>query len=62
MIISAENIAERFDISREECDAYSLQSHRKAAAAWISGVFEGQIVPIEVNLGKGKTMLVDLCR
>lgn len=59
MIISAENIAERFDISREECDAYSLQSHRKAAAAWNSGVFEGQIVPIEVNLGKGKTMLVE---
>lgn len=56
MGLTAENMAEEFGISREECDAFAAESHRKAAAAWDAGHFDGQIVPVEVSLGCGKTM------
>ena len=47
--ISAEVIAERWDLSREELDAYSLQSHERAARAIDEGRFEREIVPVEVS-------------
>jgi acetyl-CoA acyltransferase len=47
--ISAEVIAEEWDLSREELDAYSLESHRRAIAAIDEGRFEREIVPVEVN-------------
>ncbi len=46
---SAERIAERWGISREELDEFSLQSHLKAAHAQDSGYFDGQIVPVTLN-------------
>jgi len=46
--ISAELIAERWDLSREELDAYSYESHRRALAAIEQGRFEREIVPVEV--------------
>jgi acetyl-CoA acyltransferase len=46
--ISAEVIASEWDISREELDAYSLESHRRAIAAIDEGKFEREIVPVEV--------------
>jgi acetyl-CoA acyltransferase len=46
--ISAEVIAEEWDLSREELDAYSLESHRRAIAAIDEGRFEREIVPVEV--------------
>jgi acetyl-CoA acyltransferase len=46
--ISAEVIAEEWGISRDELDAYSLESHRRAVAAIDEGKFEREIVPIEV--------------
>jgi acetyl-CoA acetyltransferase family protein len=46
--ISAELIADEWEISREELDAYSLESHRRAIAAIDSGKFEREIVPIDV--------------
>lgn len=54
MGITAENIAERYGITREECDEFALRSHAKAARAWNSGRFESQIVPIEVKTKKNK--------
>jgi acetyl-CoA acyltransferase len=45
---SAEVIAEEWNLSREELDEYSLESHRRAIAAIDSGKFEREIVPIEV--------------
>lgn len=59
MIISAENVAERFGITREQCDAYALLSHQRATQAWSSGVFEEQIIPVTVDLGKGKNIEVN---
>jgi acetyl-CoA acyltransferase len=47
--ISAEVIAEEWGLSREQLDAYSLESHRRAVAAIDEGRFEREIVPIEVG-------------
>jgi acetyl-CoA acyltransferase len=47
--ISAEVIAEEWAFSREELDAYSLESHRRAIAAIDDGRFENEIVPVEVG-------------
>jgi acetyl-CoA acetyltransferase family protein len=47
--ISAELIAERWSFTREQLDAYSYESHRRALAATDEGRFEREIVPIEVS-------------
>ena len=47
--ISAEVIADEWGLSREELDAYSLESHRRAIEAIDEGRFEREIIPIEVN-------------
>jgi acetyl-CoA C-acetyltransferase len=52
MGITAENIAERYHISRQEADAYSLRSHQRAAQAMESGFFLKQIVPVAVQTKK----------
>ncbi|MCP9956360.1 MULTISPECIES: thiolase family protein [Streptomyces] len=44
---SAEQIADKHAISREQQDAYALASHRKAARAWADGLFDGEIAPYE---------------
>jgi acetyl-CoA acyltransferase len=46
--ISAEAVAEEWGLSREELDAYSLESHRRAIAAIDEGRFEREIVPVEL--------------
>jgi acetyl-CoA acetyltransferase family protein len=46
--ISAEAIAEEWELSREELDEYSLESHRRAIAAIDEGRFEREIVPVEL--------------
>jgi len=58
--ISAELIAEEWNLSREQLDAYSLESHRRAIAASDEGLFENEIVPIEVtNPHVGALVAVD---
>jgi len=47
--ISAEVIADEWGLSREELDAFSLESHRRATAAGDEGHFEGEIVPIDLT-------------
>ena len=47
--ISAEVIAEEWGLAREDLDAYSLESHRRAIAAIDEGRFEGEIIPVELN-------------
>lgn len=54
--ISAEVLAEEWRLSREQLDAYSLESHRRAAAAIDEGRFEHEIVPVEVGAA-GATVL-----
>ncbi|HKE97624.1 MAG TPA: thiolase family protein, partial [Actinomycetes bacterium] len=49
MGLTAEQVAERYGVSREEQDRFALRSHARAAEAVDSGVFDGQIVPVEVT-------------
>ncbi|GAA2079216.1 thiolase family protein [Microbacterium hatanonis] len=46
---SAEKLAGLYEISREEQDAFALRSHRAAADAWATGVFDGEIVQVSGN-------------
>ncbi|AQQ54640.1 thiolase family protein [Planococcus lenghuensis] len=55
MGITAENIAEKYGISREEQDEFALESQRRAAHAIESGYFESQITPYPVKTKKGIT-------
>ena len=52
MGITAENVAEKYNISREEQDEYAVNSHRKAAAARNACRFSSQVVPVEVPAKK----------
>ncbi len=45
---TAENVAERYSVSREDQDAWALESHRKAAQAQDEGWFDDEISPVEV--------------
>lgn len=56
---TAENIAEEMEITREEQDAFALESHRRAVAALNAGRFKDEIVPIEVPQRKGPPKIVD---
>jgi len=51
--ISAEMIAEKWAISREELDELALESHHRAARATEEGRFEGQIIPVEITREDG---------
>ena len=53
MGVTAENIAAKYGYTREQQDAYSVESHRRAAQALENGLFASQIVPIEVKSRKG---------
>ncbi|MDR7183705.1 acetyl-CoA acyltransferase [Microbacterium trichothecenolyticum] len=44
--VSAELIAQKWRFSREQLDAYSAESHRRAADAWTRGAFDSQVVPV----------------
>ncbi len=57
--ISAELLAKKWEISREELDAFSLESHRRAARATAEGRFTSQILPIEVTNEDGTTSIFD---
>jgi len=56
MGITAENVAERWKLSREELDAFALESQRKAEDAIKSGSFKDEIVPVEISGKKGVTI------
>jgi acetyl-CoA acyltransferase len=57
MGITAENVARQFEVSREDQDAFSLESHRRAVAAIAGGKFKDEIVPIVT--AEGTTFEVD---
>jgi len=53
MGITAENIAERYGITREECDELALISHQRATRAVKDGTFKREIVPVEIKSKRG---------
>ena len=50
MGLTAENVAAKYDISREDQDEFSLKSHQKAAPAVNSGLFDSELVPLKVEV------------
>ena len=59
MIETAENLARRHRITREEADAYAARSQRRAAAAWESGAFADEVVPVTVPQRRGEPVVLD---
>lgn len=55
MGITAENIAEKYNITREACDELALISHKRATNAVTNGVFTREVVPVEIKSRKGST-------
>jgi acetyl-CoA C-acetyltransferase len=55
MGVTAENVAARCSLKREDQDAYAVESHRRASVAQSKGIFKDQILPIEIKSKKGST-------
>ncbi|RIW12756.1 acetyl-CoA C-acyltransferase [Algoriphagus lacus] len=55
----AENTAREMKITREDQDAYAIQSYTRSAAAWEAGMFKDEIVPVEMLGRKGETILIE---
>jgi acetyl-CoA acyltransferase 2 len=58
MAITAENLAEKYGITREQCDAYGLRSQQTWAAAQDAGRFTAELAPVEIKTRKGTTQFV----
>ena len=56
---TGENVAERYEVSREDQDAFALRSHQRAVAAAEAGKLAEEIVPIEAPKGRRETVLVE---
>jgi acetyl-CoA C-acetyltransferase len=56
MGVTAENVASKCGLTREQQDAFAVQSHKRAAAAIEAGYFKNQILPIELKSKKGPVM------
>jgi acetyl-CoA acyltransferase len=57
--ISADLVAQKWELTREQLDQFSLESHQKAARATAEGRFNSQIVPLEVKNEDGTTSIFD---
>lgn len=59
MIQTADNVAEKFNVTREECDAFALKSQRNAVAAIDAGKFKDEIVPVIIPQRKKDPIVFD---
>ncbi len=59
MIETAENLARDHGITREQADAFAVRSQRRAAAAWATGRFADEVVPVRVPQRKGDPVVVE---
>lgn len=59
MGMTAENVAQRYRVSRAEQDQFAYESHKKAVEATEKGLFKNEIIPIEVTLPDGKKVVMD---
>lgn len=57
--VTAENVAERFHVTRAEQDAFALESHQRAVAAIQAGKFREEILPVELKDRKGNVTVFD---
>ncbi|WP_415060301.1 acetyl-CoA C-acyltransferase [Flavobacterium sp.] len=58
MGVSADLCAKEYSISREEQDAFAIQSYQRSAKAWEEGKFDNEIVPVEVPQRRGEPVIV----
>jgi acetyl-CoA C-acetyltransferase len=56
---TAENLAERYDVGRQEQDAFALRSQQRAVAAWAAGRFADEVVPVDTVDAKRRTVTVE---
>lgn len=59
MGVTAENLAEKYQISRQEQDEFAVRSQQKMGKAMADGLFKSQIVPLTIPVGKNKTVVFD---
>ena len=59
MAITAENLAEKYNINREDCDNFALSSQRRWAEAQKRGNFKNEVVPVTIKV-KGKEVLFEV--
>ncbi|GAA6116669.1 thiolase family protein [Apilactobacillus kunkeei] len=57
MGVTAENVAEKFNVSRKEQDEFAYQSHMKAANAFDNGYFDKELIPIEIKNKKSSYIM-----
>jgi acetyl-CoA C-acetyltransferase len=57
MGVSADNTAKEHGISREEQDAFAIQSYTRSAAAWAAGKFKDEVIPVTVKTRKGDVVV-----
>ena len=57
--VTAENVATKYDVTREEQDAFAMQSHQRACAAIKAGKFKAEIVPVALKDRKGNVTIFD---
>lgn len=58
MGVCADACAKEYDFSREEQDAFAIQSYRRSAEAWSRGKFDNEVVPVEVPQRRGEPIVV----
>lgn len=56
---TAENVAEKYNVTRQAQDEFALRSQQRYAAAKAAGKFNDEIAPVTIDMGKGKTMVFD---
>jgi acetyl-CoA acyltransferase len=57
---TAENVAEQYQVNREDQDAFALRSHQRWARAYDAKFFEGQVVSVEISQKKGELKIVTM--
>ena len=57
MGVCAEETAKKHSVSRQDQDAYAIQSFKRAQAAWAAGQFDEEIVPVTIKSKKGETVV-----
>lgn len=55
----ADNTAREMKITREEQDAYAIQSYQRSAESWAKGYFKDEVIPVELQGRKGETILIE---
>jgi acetyl-CoA C-acetyltransferase len=59
MIETVENLATDYAITREQADSLAVDSHQRAAAAWLAGKFDAEVVPVPVPQRKGDDLIFE---